>query len=167
MSEFHQYLHDFTQFSFSGCHSWKLKNSGYMYTDDNQSFLIESGYGILSESSTALKGPCRGEEAIARHQGACPFRDTVVFQSKISTASHISSQMALSDSKVLFSNGKVPSKSIHSDAVTHKDRTEQPAQHLLPYPVTPSVACPSNISRTSFLFASPLEPFPWWTEAKL
>lgn len=35
--------------------------------------------------------------------------------------------MSLSDTKALFWNGKVPSKSIHFDAVTDKDRTEQPA----------------------------------------
>jgi hypothetical protein len=37
-----------------------------MYSDDNQTSVIESGYVILmSESSTALGEPCRGEEAIA------------------------------------------------------------------------------------------------------
>jgi len=35
--------------------------------------------------------------------------------------------MPLSDSKLLFWNGKTTLKSIHFDAVTDKDHTEQPA----------------------------------------
>jgi hypothetical protein len=35
-------------------------------------------------------------------------------------------RMALSDSKLLFVNGKPPLKSIHFDAITDKDRVEQP-----------------------------------------
>lgn len=39
----------------------------------------------------------------------------------------LSPRMALSDSKLLFWNGKTPLKSVHLDAVTDKDRPEQPA----------------------------------------
>jgi hypothetical protein len=83
-----------------------------------------------------------------------PFRDTVVFQTKISTASHFSSQMALSDSKVLFWNGKVPSKSIHFDAVTDKDRTEQPA----PAPTAVPTLCGMPLKYISYVSPPCLAP---------
>jgi len=83
-----------------------------------------------------------------------PFRDTVVFQSKISTASHFSSQMSLSDSKVLFWNGKSPSKSIHFDAVTDKDRTEQPA----PAPTAVPTLCGMPLKYISYVFPLCLAP---------
>jgi hypothetical protein len=63
------------------------------------------------------------------------------------------SQMA-SDSKVLFWNGKIPSKSIHFDAVTDKDRAEQPA----PAPTTVPTLCGMPLKYISYVlpFLSPL-----------
>jgi hypothetical protein len=64
-----QYLHDFTQF-FLRLSFLETQELGDICTDDNQTFLIESGYGVLmSESSTALREPCRGGKAIGPKVG--------------------------------------------------------------------------------------------------
>jgi UDP-sugar transporter A1/2/3 len=67
--------------------------------------------------------------------------------------------MALSDSKIMFWNGKVPSKSIHFDAVTDKDRTEQQA----PAPTAVPTLCGMPLKYISYVFpfTSPLSHFPW------
>ena len=62
--------------------------------------------------------------------------------------------MALSDSKVLFWNGKVPSKSIHFDAVTDKDRTEQQA----PAPTAVPTLCGMPLKYISYVFPLYLAP---------
>lgn len=65
-------------------------------------------------------------------------------------------QMALSDSKVLFWNGKIPSKSIHFDVVTDKDHTEQPA----PAPTAVPTLCGMPLKYISYVFPFFLPPDP-------
>lgn len=64
--------------------------------------------------------------------------------------------MALSDSKVLFWNGKIPSKSIHFDVVTDKDHTEQPA----PAPTAVPTLCGMPLKYISYVFPFFLPPDP-------
>ncbi len=99
-----------------------------------------------------------------------PIRDLSVQRpcclSKIKFSTGISflfSHMALLDSKVLFWNGKVPSKSIHFDAVTDKDRTEQPA----PAPTAVPSLCGMPLKYISYVFplCLPLTHVPLCAEA--
>lgn len=62
--------------------------------------------------------------------------------------------MALSDSKIMFWNGKVPSKSIQFDAVTDKDRTEQQA----PAPTAVPTLCGMPLKYISYVIPLCLLP---------
>jgi hypothetical protein len=64
-------------------------------------------------------------------------------------------RMALSDSKLLFVNGKPPLKSIHFDAITDKDRIEQPAA-----PTTTPSLFGVQLKYISYVFLSFLLPYP-------
>ena len=61
--------------------------------------------------------------------------------------------MALSDSKILFWNGKISPKSIHFDAATDKDHTEQAA----PAPTAVPTLCGMPLKYISYV-SFPLSP---------
>ncbi len=56
--------------------------------------------------------------------------------------------MPLSDSKILFWNGKIPLKSVHFDVVNDKDRTEQSS----PSPVATPSLCGVPLKYISYVF---------------
>jgi hypothetical protein len=66
--------------------------------------------------------------------------------------------MALSDSKIMFWNGKVPSKSIHFDVVTDKDHTEQ---QQAPAPTAVPTLCGMPLKYISYVFPLCLAPEPF------
>jgi hypothetical protein len=88
----------------------------------------------------------------------CSFRDTVVFQSKISTASHSLLKWLFQTLRLCSGTERSPQNPYISmlSPIRTAVLSNRP-QHLLLYPL--SVVCPSHISRTSFPFVSPPEPF--------